>query len=382
MTPLTRLHIALIRLRSRLSSARRWHGAASRPHIALDYGLDTLPGPHDIVGGGIVKIQDLLTRFPSRREAPTLLYLVSSALPHDAAEQIHACKNKGGIFVLNQNGVAYPGWHGPGWQHSNKPLTRAHALADYIIYQSDFCRRTAQRFLGPVDTPHTILHNPVDTSVFTPADTPPADGPLLLLAGTHQFRYRAETAVRALGALRTRLPTARLLLAGRHTWTDPDSARLHLNTLAAELGVADRLQHHPTYTQHEAPALFRRAHLLLHTKYNDPCPRLVVEAMACGLPVVHSASGGLPELIPPAAGAAIPAPEDYEHDHPPTPEALADAVLDLWSRHPQARQAARTHATTHLDTHAWLNAHVRIFENLKLPASSSPHPGSSVTLRG
>ncbi|HWH06801.1 MAG TPA: hypothetical protein VNT23_10265, partial [Gaiellaceae bacterium] len=31
---------------------------------------------------------------------------------------------------------------------------------------------------------------------------------------------------------------------------------------------------------------------LLHTKVNDPCPNVVLEALASGLPVVHPASGG------------------------------------------------------------------------------------------
>ena len=61
----------------------------------------------------------------------------------------------------------------------------------------------------------------------------------------------------------------------------------------------------------------RRADLLLHTKYNDPCPTVVLEAMASGLPVVYSASGGVPELVGEEAGVGIPAPFDWEHDHPP-----------------------------------------------------------------
>jgi glycosyltransferase involved in cell wall biosynthesis len=127
-------------------------------------------------------------------------------------------------------------------------------------------------------------------------------------------------------------------------------------------GVEDRVELLGPYSQAEAPALYRRADLLLHTKYNDPCPTVVLEAMACGLPVVHSASGGTPELVG-EAGVGIEAPLDWEHDHPPAAEALAAAVRECAERLDALSSAARTRAMR-FDVRPWLERHRAVFEEL------------------
>lgn len=369
MTPLDWAMIRWIRLKSRFGCARRWSGAGERKGIHLDLGFDHIPDRGTPLGGGLVKCQDLQDRFGNERDQPNLLYLVSSALPHDADVQARAAQAWGGAVVLNQNGVGYPGWFGPGWERHNRPMARLHELADVVVYQSEFCRSNAERFLGPRTGSWEVLHNPVDTSVFTPSAELPAEGPVLLLAGTHQFQYRVETALETLALLLPHHPESRLLLAGRHSWADSEAQAVEwIRNKAQELHIADHLDLRGEYTQQEAPNLFRQAHLLLHTKYQDPCPRLVVEAMACGLPVVYSATGGMPELVPESAGAGVPGPEDYEQDHPPRATDLADAVRRVWADYAGFRTGAREHAVSALDTASWLEAHADIFSRLVDPS--------------
>ena len=364
MTVLARLNLLWIRTRSRFVCRKRWKGAADRSQVAVDLGYSHIPERSAFLAGGLVKCQDLQNRFGNHRKTPTVLYLVSSALPHDADIQVRAARRAGGVVVVNQNGVAYPGWHGPGWERANESMRRIHGEADLVIYQSAFCRQGAERFLGERSGSCRVLHNPVDTGVFLPAPRPPADGPVLLLAGTHQFRYRVDAALDTLAALRDRLPGARLVIAGRQTWTEGARAEAHVRQRMEELRIADRVVLRGTYSQAEAPDLLRSAHMLLHTKFQDPCPRLVVEAMSCGLPVVYSATGGLPELVPARAGAGVPGPADYDRDHPPQGEALADAVCRVWADYDAYRAAARLHAEHNLDVRNWLDAHEDAFRLL------------------
>lgn len=354
----------VLTLQSRWTSPRRWRRGGDRDGLHIDYGYERVPEKGQFLSGGLVKVQDLQARFPADRERPNLLYLVSSALPHDAEIQVRAAQKRGGVVVLNQNGVGYPGWHGPGWVRFNRPMSRIHALADFVVYQSAFCLQGAEKYLSPRKGPHCILHNPVDSTVFRPAEVAPAGGPVLLLAGTHQFQYRVDTALETLAALTRTLPKARLWIAGQHTWTTPEQARDHIQTLAGKLGIEGRVDLFPPYAQTEAPTLMRNAHMLLHTKYNDPCPRLVVEAMACGLPIVFSATGGMPELVGEWGGLGVPGPLDYLEDHPPGAAALAACAEKIWRDYPRFRAGARQQVLDHLDLAPWLQAHADLFVDL------------------
>ena len=129
-------------------------------------------------------------------------------------------------------------------------------------------------------------------------------------------------------------PSARLIIAGKFRWgkSEEVAANSEIRRYAESCDVGDRVEWFGAYNQRQAPDLFRRADILLHTKYNDACPRLVVEAMACGLPVVYSASGGVPELVGDQAGIGIPAPSDWNMEHPPSAQALAEAVRRIMTR--------------------------------------------------
>ena len=120
----------------------------------------------------------------------------------------------------------------------------------------------------------------------------------------------------------------------------------------------------PSFTQDEAAELYRRHHILVHPKYLDPCPTVVIEALSCGLPVIGSASGGLPEMVAPSCGALIPAPLSWEKLITPTGEQLAAAVESLIPRLREAALAARAHAEANFDGTKWVERHASIFRSV------------------
>ena len=82
--------------------------------VRVSYGHAHVPRAGELAHGGIVKVQSLEREFPNTPFAFNVLYLVSSNLPAGAVTLARWAKRKGALVVLNQNGVAYPGWHGDG----------------------------------------------------------------------------------------------------------------------------------------------------------------------------------------------------------------------------------------------------------------------------
>jgi glycosyltransferase involved in cell wall biosynthesis len=336
--------------------------APARGRVAVFYGHDRIPTLDEAAHGGTVKFQQLERELPNEPQGFNVLYLGSSTRPPDSSGLIRLARARGAAIVLNQNGVAYPGWHGPGWERTNEPLAELLLAADHVFFQSAFCERSSERFLGEPNGASEILHNPVDTDRFVPGARP--DRPLTLLLGGNQYqRYRFESAVRAL-ALVAEERDVRLLVAGRISWhADARLAEQEAAELLTEAEVTERVELIGAFTQREAPALYRRADVLIHTKYNDPCPTVVLEAMASGLPIVYSASGGTPELVG-GAGVGIQAPEDWERDHPPDPEALARAILEAAERSDELGPAARARAEERFALPRWIDRHRGLFGQL------------------
>jgi len=282
-------------------------------------------------------------------------------MPIDAPKLVRLARRRSAQFVWNQNGVAYRGWYGDGWELVNRPRAALLYEADYVLYQSEFCKLAADRFYGARVDRYEVLHNPVDTIAFAPQHER-ARRPLTLLLGGSQYqRYRVECAVEALSLVRRERRDARLIVDGELSFVA--GAARYVQGLVSRMDVGDAVEFRGPYTQIEAPSLFHRADLLLHPKYNDPCPTVVLEAMASGLPVIYSQSGGTPELVGRSAGIGIPAPLDWDCDHPPDSSALADAALaladDLEDRATAARERARR-----FDVRAWTSRHRALFEEL------------------
>lgn len=318
-------------------------------------------------GGTLVKVRLLQERFPGHSFGFSLLYILSNAiyLPQAVVERV---RSVGVPVVLNQNGVFYPGWYPSGWERENARMAKVHAAADYIFYQSEFCRRCAERFLGRRTGQSEILYNAVDTAHFTPQDGVSGRGPFTFLV-TGKFgpstAYRLTSSVEGLAAARAGGLDVRLTISGLIA-ADVEAA---VRAQVERLGLGEAVKFSGPYSGAQAPDIYRHADAYLMTKHNDPCPNVVLEAMACGLPILYSASGGVPEQVGADAGIGLPVPETFEQDVAPGAAAIADGMARIMRDRERFAAAARARAIERFDLAAWLDRHQAVFDSLvKAPA--------------
>jgi glycosyltransferase involved in cell wall biosynthesis len=115
---------------------------------------------------------------------------------------------------------------------------------------------------------------------------------LLVLSGPDED---TATAVRALAGV----PGAELVIAGgpapEELETDPGVTKLRL--LSKELGVEDRVIFLGRIPRHKVPSLLRSANVVLSLLRNEPYGLVSLEAMACGVPVVATRTGGHADTV-------------------------------------------------------------------------------------
>ena len=301
-----------------------------------------------IIHGGKVKLLYLREYFGDTWKRFNLAYFVSSGLPFAPVIWIRIYKLFGVKIVWNQNGVAYRAWAGEKTSLINSLMKPIHE-ADYVIYQTEFTKRCADRFLGKFMGPRTVLINPVDTKQFSPPSFSLPIEPLTIIMSGHHFesKERLKMSLEAVRELIKRGIEAKLIVIG--------------NT--QELPKEKWLEEIGKFTQRDAPGLYHRAHILLHLKNLDPCPTFVLEALACGLPVVGLANGGMPELVDQKSGILIATPENFEKFQYPTPDEIVVAIIKIRENLQDFSLNARKQSLK-FDKEIWLKKHEGILKNL------------------
>jgi glycosyltransferase involved in cell wall biosynthesis len=214
-------------------------------------------------------------------------------------------------------------------------------LADRIVYQSQFASKWWQTVCGSIHAPSSVVYNGVDLNEFSPGDNeiPPTDYYRILMVEAHiggGYERGLDTAVKLTQLLNQQMDKpVRLAVAG--------DAPEHLKTYWSRQsgGMVDWAGVVPG---NQIQGLDRSAHLLFSADLNAACPNAVIEALACGLPVLAFATGSLPEIIAEDAGLVVPYGSNYWNLETPDIQGLAKAGAEILSTQAKYRRPARQRA--------------------------------------
>ena len=312
------------------------------------------------LGGPFVKVKRLTTNYPEYRYNFNLLYCLSN-FPYLSDTSLKIVKRKGIPIVLNQNGVYFSGWYGNGWENKNKKLVPAYHLSDYIFWQSEFCKESADKFLGKRNIPGEILFNAVDTTKFSPIEKQYKEFTFLTTGVfTDSMLYRLVATVEAFYLFQKKQKETRLIIAGYMSMKV--QTQIHNLIFAREL--QNKIRVIGSYSQDFAPEIYSSADAYIMLKYMDASPNVVIEAMASGLPIIYSETGGVPELVGHDAGVGLFLKKSWESEpHAPEPHLVSDAMSYVLANQKSLSMHARSRAVEKFDLQKWLFRHGEVFKS-------------------
>ncbi|HSB91098.1 MAG TPA: glycosyltransferase [Anaerolineales bacterium] len=253
------------------------------------------------------------------------------------------------------------------------------AFAQEVLAQCDAVvapsRAIADLALEHVGRAATVISNGVDLRRFHPGQVSDeerrrlqvayglnSDLPILLYVGRVDTEKRVDNVVRAAAAVIARHP-AQLLIVG-------DGKQLRsVRRLSRELGLGDRA-HFLGFVSPEVdlPALYRIADLFVIASEIEAEGLVVLEAAACGVPIVAVRATCMPETVEAPGAGLLAEPGDIEGMARAMRRVLTDTALRK-----RLGAAARTMAEAH-SLEITLSAHEKVYEELLRVRASDPWP--------
>jgi glycosyltransferase involved in cell wall biosynthesis len=207
----------------------------------------------------------------------------------------------------------------------NERIFRSIRASSGVVFISDFSRKVAERFYGPIEKPWTVVHNSVPLDLFSP------DGPDYR-ANIGASRQERVIVTSAHWRRHKRLPEIIKTVELLNAQSTIQYKLLVLGSPPSGYVTSPVVYFSGEIPPSELPAWYRSGDVYLHLCWIEACGNTQIEAMACGLPVVCCNNGGIRETVLKANGGVV-AECDHEYSfelvdlyNPPEPN--YDVVID------------------------------------------------------
>jgi glycosyltransferase involved in cell wall biosynthesis len=214
-------------------------------------------------------------------------------------------------------------------------------LATHVVYQSEFTQDWWNEWYGELKSTSSVVHNGVDLQQYRPEGPgkPPSERYRLLvvegsLGGGYEMGLDHAVNLGELLEIKHGFHTE-VMAVGKIT-------DAHRALVAAQAGVP--MAFAGAVAPDRIPELDRSAHVLFSADLHPACPNSVIEALACGTPVVGFDTGALREIVTEACGQIVPYGSDPWKLESPDVEGLAEATASVLTDRASFSRGARLHA--------------------------------------
>lgn len=175
--------------------------------------------------------------------------------------------------------------------------------ADAIIAISEYTKRTLIETLALPEEKIHVVYPGVDLTHFRPMPVPVTfyerygmtqDWYYVLYVGSEDPRKNVGTLVKAIAEVKKHIADVRLLKVGRAHFA---SERQKLHEMIAELGISDNVVFFDDVPDKDLPLFYNAVDLVVMPSLYEGFGYPVVEAMACGTPVIAANVASLPEIL-------------------------------------------------------------------------------------
>jgi glycosyltransferase involved in cell wall biosynthesis len=200
---------------------------------------------------------------------------------------------------------------------------RSARTADTIIINSESLRSEVAQYLNVDDRKLKLIYEAVDHDLFKPGDSGAArervasygvTKPFVLFVSSLWEYKNCDGLLRAWAHARSQLGDRQLAIVGGGT----EAYVAQLRSLAADLGITADVVFVGKVPLEETASFYQAADAFVYPSFNETFGLPILEAMACGCPVVTSDTSAMPET---AGGAAV-------LSDPKDPAAIARAILE------------------------------------------------------
>ena len=160
-------------------------------------------------------------------------------------------------------------------------------LADQIVVPSPFLQQVFEQY----GKESVIVPNVLNQQRFNAENRTASHQPTVIVTRNLEAIYDIATAIKVFANIYQQFPQAQLKVAG----TGPELA--NLQQLCQQLNIEHVVSFLGRLAPDDMAALYQSADLMLNTSVVDNSPNSLIEALACGTPVVSSNVGGIPKLV-------------------------------------------------------------------------------------